>query len=155
MTALYTLVHKDPLDDEGGYHIYVRIPAPPPPVVPLPHRPKGARFHIRASRSLDFSFLGGMGFADLQSSGDGFRARVIRRGRPGWCYYTLRRAGENHPQAHTVIAASATGAHHKLTNSQIQKHETKVFPRDFIVFVSRSWSIPLKNRLSVPSRVET
>ena len=46
MTALYTLVHKDPLDDEGGYHIYVRIPAPPPPVVLLPHRPKGARFHI-------------------------------------------------------------------------------------------------------------
>ena len=31
ITALYTLDHKDPLDDEGGHHIYVRIPAPPPP----------------------------------------------------------------------------------------------------------------------------
>ena len=67
MTALYTLVHKDPLDDERGYHIYVRIPAPPPPVVLLPHRPKGARFHIWAGRSLDFRFLGGMGFADPQN----------------------------------------------------------------------------------------
>ena len=46
INALYTLDHKDPLDDEGGHHIYVRIPAPPPPVVLLPHRPKGARFHI-------------------------------------------------------------------------------------------------------------
>ena len=31
INALYTLDHKDPLDDEGGHHIYVRIPAPPPP----------------------------------------------------------------------------------------------------------------------------
>ena len=55
INALYTLDHKDPLDDEGGHHIYVRIPAPPPPrggsfpsQGSAPPPSLGARFIFRA-----------------------------------------------------------------------------------------------------------
>ena len=53
-------------------------------------------------------------------------ARAVR-GLLRWCYYTLRRAGDDHSQAHAMITSSATRAQHKLTNPQIQKHETNDF----------------------------
>ena len=44
---------------------------------------------------------------------------------PRWWYYTLRRAGDSHPQIEDIIASTAARVHHKLPNSEIQDHETE------------------------------
>ena len=54
------------------------------------------------------AFREGWGFADPHNTD----VRGVT-GMPRWCYYTLRRAEDNHPQAHAMKASSAARTHHK------------------------------------------
>ena len=52
INAVYTLGHKNPADVEGGYFVFVRVPA-------LPRAPRAQGALICSFRSLDFSSSGG------------------------------------------------------------------------------------------------
>ena len=117
INAVYTFGHKNPADVEGGYFVFVRVPA-------LPRVPRAQGAPICSFRSLDFSSSGGKGSADPHSTEGDHREQMGGTRSPPWCSYTQMRAEDSHPQVQPALSSSSARVRHQITSFDAQDHET-------------------------------